>query len=112
MPRYAALCAWLDEELYYFTLMGIPSPDQPWGWQIDGHHLIINYFVLGDQVVMTPTFVGSEPVTATSGKYKGTSILQEEPKAGLAMLRALDEGQRKKAASTPSPPARRRAAKA
>ena len=26
-------------------------PTEPWGWQIDGHHLIVNCFVLGDQVV-------------------------------------------------------------
>jgi hypothetical protein len=82
---------------YHITVMGEPSKDKPWGWQIDGHHLIINYFVLGDQVVMTPTFVGSEPVIATSGKYKGTSILQEEPKMGLALIRSLDAGQKKKA---------------
>ena len=47
-----------------------------------GITLIINYFVLGDQVVMTPTFVGSEPVIATSGKYKGTSILQDRAEQG------------------------------
>ena len=82
---------------YHFTIMGEPSKDKPWGWQIDGHHLIINYFVLGDQVVMSPVFVGSEPVIATMGKYKGTSILQEEPKMGLALVRALDDGQKKKA---------------
>ncbi len=34
--------------------MGQPSDTEPWGWQLDGHHVIINYFVLGDQVVMTP----------------------------------------------------------
>ena len=34
--------------------MGKPSATEPWGWQLDGHHAIINYFVLGDQVVMTP----------------------------------------------------------
>lgn len=28
------------------------------------------YFVLADQVVMTPLFVGSEPVIAEAGKYK------------------------------------------
>ena len=27
---------------YHITVMGEPSKDQPWGWQIDGHHLIIN----------------------------------------------------------------------
>ena len=59
--------------------------------------MIINYFVLGDQVVMTPFFAGSEPVTATSGKFKGTTILQEEQAAGLAMISALDASQRQKA---------------
>jgi hypothetical protein len=39
--------------LYYVTIMGRPSASEPWGWQLDGHHAIISYFVLGDQVVMT-----------------------------------------------------------
>ena len=82
---------------YWISVMGEPSKDKPWGWQIDGHHLIVNYFVLGDQVVMTPTFVGSEPVIATSGKYKGTSILQEEQKAGLDLARMLTDAQKAKA---------------
>jgi hypothetical protein len=80
---------------YWITVMGEPSATKPWGWQIDGHHLIINYFVLGDQVVMTPTFTGSEPVIATSGKYKGTAILQQEQRAGLELMRALTPEQRK-----------------
>jgi hypothetical protein len=82
---------------YYITVMGSPKSGAPWGWQLDGHHDIINYFVLGDQVVMTPYFAGSEPVIATSGKYKGTSVLQDEQAMGLAMVNALDDGQRKKA---------------
>ena len=82
---------------YHITMMGKPSTKDPWGWQIDGHHLIINYFVLGDQVVMTPMFIGSEPVIATSGKYKGTSILQTEQGKGLAFVNALDAKQKAKA---------------
>jgi hypothetical protein len=85
------------EWLYWITVMGAPSEKEPWGWQLDGHHLVINYFVLGDQVVMTPTFMGSEPVTATSGKYKGTTVLQDEQNKGLALINALDEAQRKQA---------------
>jgi hypothetical protein len=77
--------------------MGEPSATEPWGWQFDGHHAVINYFVLGDQVVMTPLFAGSEPVIARSGKYAGTSVLQEEQKRGLAMLHALNEAQRRQA---------------
>lgn len=82
---------------YWITVLGAPSDKEPWGWQLDGHHLIINYFVLGDQVVMTPTFTGSEPVVARSGKYKGTVVLQDEQNKGLALINALDETQRKKA---------------
>ncbi|MGE0133083.1 MAG: DUF3500 domain-containing protein [Blastocatellales bacterium] len=85
------------EWLYWITVMGEPSDKEPWGWQLDGHHLIINYFVMGDQVVMTPTFTGSEPVIAHSGKYKGTAVMQDEQNKGLAMINALDEAQRKKA---------------
>lgn len=85
------------EWLYWITVMGTPSADKPWGWQLDGHHVIINYFVLGDQVVMTPLFVGSEPVIAESGRYAGTAVLQEEQDSGLAMVRALSDSQRAEA---------------
>ena len=87
----------LGEWLYHITIMGRPSATDPWGWQLSGHHAIVNYFVLGDQVVMTPLFLGSEPVKATSGKYKGTVILQQEQNDGLEMLRALPDAQRQQA---------------
>ena len=87
----------LGEWLYHITVMGKPSVSEPWGWQLDGHHAIINYFVLGSQVVMTPHFMGSEPVIASSGKYKGTVILQDEQNNGLQMVLALNDAQRGKA---------------
>jgi hypothetical protein len=82
---------------YWLTVMGTPSDTEPWGWQLDGHHLVINYFVLSDQVVMTPTFMGSEPVRADQGKFKGTVVLQDEQDKGLSLFTALDSGQRAKA---------------
>ena len=82
----------LGEWRYYMTVMGTPSATEPWGWQFDGHHAVINYFVLGDQVVMSPHFAGSEPVIATSGKYKGTSVMQDEQNQGLAFVNALSRG--------------------
>ena len=85
------------EWLYHVTVMGRPSATEPWGWQLDGHHLIVNYFVLGDQVVMTPAFWGSEPVTAKSGRYAGTTILQAERIQGLALVQSLSDEQRAKA---------------
>jgi hypothetical protein len=82
---------------YHITIMGKPSATEPWGWQFDGHHAIINYFVLGDQVVMTPFFAGSEPAVAKSGKYRGTAVLQEEQDRGLMLINNLGEEQRRKA---------------
>ena len=89
------------EKRYWFTMMGEPSLTEPWGWQIDGHHLIINYFVLGNQVVMTPAFMGSEPVSAETGRFAGTSILEEELNAGLTLINALDDSQRSTAIIDP-----------
>jgi hypothetical protein len=85
------------EWLYWITVMGEPSATEPWGWQLDGHHLVINYFVVGDQVVMSPVFVGSEPVTAESGKYAGTTILADERSQGLALLQSLNDAQQQMA---------------
>ena len=85
------------QELYWFSFMGQPSATDPWGWQFEGHHLIINYFVLGDQVVMTPIFMGSEPVRATEGKYAGTRVFESEERKGLATVRVLTGEQQEKA---------------
>ena len=71
------------EDLYWLSIMGTPSATEPWGWQWDGHHMIINYFVLGDQVVVTPTFLGAEPVHATSGKYAGLRVFKGDEDRGL-----------------------------
>jgi len=83
--------------LYWITIMGEPSATKPWGWQLDGHHVVINYFVLGDQVVMSPVFMGSEPVKAESGKFKGTIVSQDEQNKGLAFINVLNKVQRAKA---------------
>jgi hypothetical protein len=86
-----------DEWLYWITVMGTPSASEPWGFQLDGHHLIINYFVLGDQVVMTPAFFGSEPTYAAAGKYRGTRVMKPEQDAGLEFMKALTPEQSKAA---------------
>ena len=85
------------EWLYHLTVMGEPHAAEPWGWQLEGHHLIVNYFVLGDQVVMTPTFMGSEPVIADAGEHAGTRVLQDEQQKGLALMASLAPEQRRKA---------------
>lgn len=92
------------EWLYWLSIFGQPSATEPWGWQLDGHHLIINCFVLGDQLVMTPAFLGSEPVTGESGKWQGIRTFQEEEANGLRLMQSLDHEQRRKATMGDAPP--------
>jgi hypothetical protein len=92
------------EWYYYISLFGEPSETEPWGWQLDGHHLIVNCFVLGDQLVVTPHFSGSEPVEATSGKYAGTRVFEEEESAGLTLMKSLSPEQQNAARIGSGPP--------
>jgi Protein of unknown function (DUF3500) len=85
------------EWLYWVSVMGTPAPDEPWGWQIDGHHLIVNCFVLGDQIVMTPMFMGSEPVAAEEGPHAGIRVFRAEEQQGLDLVRALTPEQHRRA---------------
>ncbi|MGI8553740.1 MAG: DUF3500 domain-containing protein [Dehalococcoidia bacterium] len=97
-----------DEEygewLYWLSIMGTPSANEPWGWQIDGHHLIVNCFVQVDQIVMTPLFMGSEPVIAEFGRYAGTRVFQQEEQRGLALIRSFTAEQRATAILSPELP--------
>jgi hypothetical protein len=90
------------ELLYWLTVFLTPDSDEVYGWQIDGHHLNLNFVVVGDQVVMTPAFMGSEPVYAEWGKYAGTRVFEAEEQHGLELVRSLGEAQQAKAILFPS----------
>ena len=78
------------------TIMPHTQIIKTWFVLLTGCSLLI-YCVVGDQVVMTPTFFGSEPVRAHAGRYQGTTMLQDEQNQGLAMINALTDAQRAKA---------------
>jgi hypothetical protein len=86
-----------SEWYYWVSLFGTPSTEAPWGWQIDGHHLNVNCFVIGDQLVMTPTFMGSEPVLARFGQWAGTRVFAAEEEEGHALMRVLSPEERQRA---------------
>ena len=87
----------LGEWKYHFSLFGVPSMDEPWGWQLQGHHLIINFFILGDQVVISPAFMGAEPSHVDHGPHAGLHVFEEEERGGLALINALSSSQRSQA---------------
>jgi hypothetical protein len=85
------------EWFYWVSIFGTPSAAEPWGWQLDGHHLNVNCFVLGNQLVLTPNFMGSEPVLARFGKHNGTRVFAVEEEQGYALMRALSSDERQRA---------------
>ena len=87
----------LGEWSYQLHIYGEPSPTEPWGWQISGHHLIITCFILGDQMTLTPTFMGAEPKYADAGQYAGLVAFEDEERLGLQFARDLSAEQKRKA---------------
>jgi hypothetical protein len=53
--------------------------------------------VLGDQLVLTPSFMGSEPVLARFGKHAGTRVFAAEEENGYGLMRALSAAERQRA---------------
>ena len=86
------------EWTYWLAIYGEPSATEAWGWQFDGHHVNLSCFVLGDQVTLTPAFLGSEPCWAEEGDHVDVQVFDQETEAGLALVRSLDADQRRQAA--------------
>lgn len=85
-----------DPTLYYVTIFGTPAANASWGWRFEGHHLSFNFTVVdGAHVFFTPSFIGSNPGEVRSGPKKGLRVLGEEDDLGRALVKSLDEAQRK-----------------
>ncbi len=79
----------LGEWSFTLCLFGTPSESEPWGWQVFGHHLTLNCFLLGERMVLTPCFMGAEPAHADAGPHAGLSVFEDEEHRGLALMRSL-----------------------
>ena len=87
----------MNSQSYNFLLFGTPSTTEYWGWSLYGHHLCLNVFLSGRQMVIAPTFTGAEPNLIDSGPLQGTEILQVEGNLGLKLMQGLNSKQQSKA---------------
>lgn len=76
-------------ENYFLDVFGQPGGDDPWGVQIDGHHLAVNVTVVDHQVTMTPAHFGADPAVIPSGRHAGWQLLGGETAKGFALRNAL-----------------------
>jgi hypothetical protein len=87
-----------DPEKYFVSIFGTPGGKEPWGWRWEGHHQSFNFTCADDAApTMTPSFFGSNPGVVQEGPKKGTRVLGKEEDLGRALVKTLNEEQRKKA---------------
>lgn len=80
---------------YAFTLFGRPGTF-PWGWRVEGHHLVVNVTIAGPEAVrITPTFWGTNPARIPHGPQAGHRVMGREYHLGLELARSLSEEQRR-----------------
>ena len=93
-----------DPERYCFRIFGEPGGSvagqpAPWGWQLAGHHVSLNFTVAGDYVSPTPCMFGSVPAS-----YGALAPLEHEEAEGYAFVASLSDEQRAKAVIWHRPP--------
>jgi hypothetical protein len=92
-----------DPERYCFRVFGDPGGPgdraAPWGWQLAGHHVVLNFTVAGMRVSGTPCMLGSVPAS-----YGPLSPLAHEEAGGYQFMSALNDPQRARAVIWHRPP--------
>ena len=91
-------------ENYAIALYGPPTPNDAWGWRIEGHHLSLHFTVQAGRVVSTlPQFLGANParvpagLSAPLGALAGRRVLAAPEDAARQLLASLDASQRAQA---------------
>ena len=82
---------------YWLGVFGDPAGDAPWGWQLDGHHLGLNFTVANGEMEVTPAFIGVQPNEVPTGPYAGWRVLGEEEDKALELVNSLNAVQREQA---------------
>lgn len=84
---------------YSIDMFGDPSSSGSWGFQLDGHHCVVNFLVHGDNVSIVPAFLGGEPAANT---YNGVAfdIFSDERDLALNLYKSLSTTELSSASST------------
>jgi hypothetical protein len=82
-------------------VFGKPSTTDTWAFQLDGHHLGINVTVDGDNVCLSPSFVGAQPEVFKIAEKEFRPFGGELDDA-YALIQLLSDPQRKAAVIAPN----------
>ena len=87
----------IGKEFYWLAIFGDPGTAEPWGWQLEGHHLGLNFTVADGALSVTPAFLGADPAEVPNGPLAGWRLLGGEEERAYALIASLDESQRRQA---------------
>jgi len=88
---------------YFFAFFGSPS-ENTWGYKLEGHHLSVNFTFTGNQVAVTPFFMGTDPAEYPESDYAGLRVLGQEEDLGIRLVKMLSPDQQKKATQSGDAP--------
>ncbi|MGD1978515.1 MAG: DUF3500 domain-containing protein [Akkermansiaceae bacterium] len=92
-----------NPEKYHISIFGKPSTTEPWGWRFEGHHLSLNFSLLGEKVVGLPAFYGTNPAELKEGPLKGMRPLGEIEDAARELATKLIASKRSPVFSEKAP---------
>lgn len=87
----------IGRDFYWLGVFGTPGSGEPWGWQLEGHHLGLNFTVVGDSIAVTPAFLGADPAEIQTGPMAGQRLLGREEDLAFDLIRSLSDEQRSRA---------------
>lgn len=81
----------MNEHSYWFSVFGEPDAVAPWGWQLFGHHVAVNFVSVGGRHVIAPVFIGGEPALS-DGSHP--PLFETREKLALELAASLTDKQR------------------
>jgi hypothetical protein len=84
----------VEDDRYWFRVLGEPGGEEPWGWRVNGHHLGVHVVVADGRASITPHFIGAEPAEIRSGPDAGRRLLGPEEDVARELLAGLDPAQK------------------
>jgi hypothetical protein len=90
----------LGTENFALLIFGEPSETEPWAFQLDGHHIGVNLTFQGDEITMSPSFIGTQP-EAFKIDDQDYRPLTDEIDEAYRLVNLLNDEQRKSAVINP-----------
>ena len=87
----------MNPRSYWFSIFGDPAAaasGAPWGWQLFGHHLALNFASAAGREIIAPAFIGAEPALSDGAR---PPLFDARERLAIELGESLDPAQRERA---------------